>query len=255
MRLSMSAISALNVVIYLTLQLFCIYICLEFVHFARYMWICASFFFFFLYRCSNLSIHVSLQALCTHRSWYRAINRVQRRFFLWHFDSGARAETKRGISRGQGGSAQEANERGGKNMKGIARECVKGQICGGSHRRAGWPVWVYYRGDSLSLSSADESVIKHTDTCGRTHTHTHIIPTFLSTPTGTSSFPWKGRREKTHTYEHQEGWWGDEWVVMMKKVFETKHDCRGNKWRIFLLKLEGKIHSNQPRFTIGCQAV
>lgn len=43
--------------------------------------------------------------------------------------------------------------------------------------------------ETSSLSFADESVIKHSQTLQHNHICTHIIPTFLSTPTGMSPSP------------------------------------------------------------------
>lgn len=43
--------------------------------------------------------------------------------------------------------------------------------------------------ETSSLSSTDESVIKHTNALKHKHAHTHIIPRFLSTLTGMSSSP------------------------------------------------------------------
>ena len=76
-----------------------------------------------------------------------------------------------------------------KNVKGRANECVKEQLYGGS-RRWGRMVGVSrLQRKTSSLSSTDESVIKHHDTLEHTHTRTHIIPTFLPAPTRMSSSP------------------------------------------------------------------
>ena len=68
-----------------------------------------------------------------------------------------------------------------KNVKGRANECVKEQLYGGS-RRWGRMVGVSrLQRKTSSLSSTDESVIKHHDTLEHTHTHTHTHHSHIPT--------------------------------------------------------------------------
>ena len=83
-----------------------------------------------------------------------------------------------------------------KNVKGRANECVKEQLYGGSHRWGRMVGVSRLQRKTSSLSSTDESVIKHHDTLEHTHTHTHIrtstsFPHSYPLPLGCLHLPWK----------------------------------------------------------------
>lgn len=101
-----------------------------------------------------------------------------------------------------------------KNVKGRTHECVKEQIYGGS-RRWGRMVGVsrLQRGDFLPLIYWWEchKAPWHT----HTHVRAHIVPTFLSTPTGMSSSPlemWKRWGEKKERTGKDGGIEEGEWI-------------------------------------------
>ena len=93
-----------------------------------------------------------------------------------------------------------------KNVKERADECVKEQLYGGSQQMGQDGRCEQITEETSSLSSADESVIKHPDTLEHTHTHTSF-PHSYPLPLGCLHLPWKFERVGKKNGASRERWW------------------------------------------------